>query len=67
MPARYRDVAIGLPGSRLRRAASRFFLGTRAGATSIVTAAVAAMPIAGFAFIRTQESRIALDRGSYRE
>ncbi len=33
------------------RAAGRFFVGTRAGATSIVTAAVAVMSVAGFAFV----------------
>ena len=66
MPARFRDVATGLPGSRLRRAVSRFLVGPRAGATSIVTAAVAAMSVAGFAFIRTQGLRIARDIKSYR-
>ena len=51
MPSRYRDIAFGPAGTRLRRALGRFLLGTRAGATSIMTAAVAVMSVAGFAFI----------------
>ena len=51
MPARPRNVAFGPAGSRVRRALGRFLVGTRAGATSIVTAAVAVMSVAGFAFI----------------
>ena len=43
-------MAFGPVGSRVRRAVSRFLVGTRAGATSIVTAAVAVMSVAGFAF-----------------
>ena len=61
MPTRYRDIAFGLAGSRLRRTMSRFLVGTRAAATSIVTAAVAVMSVAGFAFIRTHEPRITRD------
>ena len=48
MPASPRNMALG---TRVQRAAGRFLLGTRAGATSIVTAAVAVMSVAGFAFI----------------
>ena len=51
MPPRHRDIAFGPAATRVRRAAGRFLLGTRAGATSIVAAAVAVMGIAGFAFI----------------
>ena len=61
MPIGYRDMAIGLAGRRLRRTTSRFLVGTRAAATSIVTAAVTVMSVAGFAFIRTQEPRITRD------
>ena len=38
-------------GDRIRRAVSGFLTGTRAGATSIVTAAVAVMSVVGFAFV----------------
>ena len=51
MPVSFRDIVLGPAGSRVRRALGRFLVGTRAGATSIVTAAVAAMSVAGFAFI----------------
>ena len=51
MLSKYRDIAFGPAGTRLRRALGCFLLGTRAGATSIVTAAVAVMSVAGFAFI----------------
>ena len=51
MPSRYRDIAFGPVGARVGRAVGRFFVGTRAGATSIVTAAVAVMSVAGFAFV----------------
>ena len=51
MPASLRNMAFVPANSRVRGAASRFLLGTRAGATSIVTAAVAVMSVAGFAFI----------------
>ena len=51
MQARPRNIAFGSTGTRVRRALRRFLLGTRAGATSIVTAAVAVMSVAGFAFI----------------
>ena len=44
-------MAFGPVGTRVRRAVSRFLVGTRAGATSIVTAAVAVMSVAGFAFV----------------
>ena len=47
----YRDIAFGPVGARVRRAVGHFFVGTRAGATSIVTAAVAVMSVAGFAFV----------------
>ena len=51
MPVRSRDMAFGPVGTPVRRAVGRFLVGTRAGATSIVTAAVAVMSVAGFAFI----------------
>ncbi len=51
MPSRYRDIAFGPVSTRVSRAVGRFFVGTRAGATSIVTAAVAVMSVAGFAFV----------------
>ena len=51
MPSWYRDIAFGPVGTRVGRAVGRFFVGTRAGATSIVTAAVAVMSVAGFAFV----------------
>ena len=51
MLSRYRDIAFGPVGALVGRAAGRFFVGTRAGATSIVTAAVAVMSVAGFAFV----------------
>ena len=44
-------MAFGPVGTPVRRTVGRFLVGTRAGATSIVTAAVAVMSIAGFAFI----------------
>ena len=44
-------MAFGPVGTRVRRAVSRFLIGTRAGATSIVTAAVAVMSVAGFAIV----------------
>ena len=44
-------IAFGPAGTRVRRAVGRFLVGTRAGATSIVTAAVAVMSVAAFAFI----------------
>ena len=51
MPSWYRYTAFGPVGTRVGRAVGRFFVGTRAGATSIVTAAVAVMSVAGFAFV----------------
>lgn len=51
MPSRYRDIAFGPVVARVGQAVGRFFVGTRAGATSIVTAAVAVMSVAGFAFV----------------
>ena len=51
MPARLRNIAFGPAVIQVRRAVGRFLVGTRAGATSIVTAVVAAMSVAGFAFI----------------
>ena len=51
MPASPRDIAFGPLGTRVGRAVGRFLVGTRAGATSIVTAAVVVMSVAGFAFI----------------
>ena len=51
MRTRYRNIAFGPVGTRVCRAVSGFLAGTRAGATSIVTAAVAVMSVAGFAFI----------------
>ena len=51
MQARPRNIAFGSTGTRVRRAVRRFLFSTRAGATSIVTAAVAVMSVAGFAFV----------------
>ena len=51
MPVSFRNIFFGPVGTRVRGAVGRFLLGTRAGATSIVTAAVAVMSVAGFAFI----------------
>ena len=48
MPASSRNLALG---TRVQRAAGRFLVGTRAGATSIAAAAVAVMSVAGFALI----------------
>lgn len=44
-------MAFGPVGTRVCRVVSRFLVGTRAGATSIVAAAVVVMSVAGFAFI----------------
>ena len=51
MPSWYRDIAFGPVGTRVGRAVGRFFVGTRAGATSIAAAAVAVMSVVGFALI----------------
>ena len=51
MPVSFRDIVLGPVGTQMRRAVRRFLLSTRAGATSIVTAAVAAMSVAGVAFV----------------
>ena len=51
MPARIRDIVFRSSGTGVRRAVGRFLLGTRAGATAIVAAAVAVMVIGGSALV----------------